>query len=330
MERKTIYITNQGARLQRIDGQVGLSLDRTILFRWPVAELERVLIFGNAQVTTQVLGLLFEHGVHVSFFSSTGRYRGQLLGPDGGNVFLRLAQHHLHRDEGFRLRFAVALVREKIRSGRDQVRRYARNHPDTTALMDRVAIRLNQSLDELDSVKHQDTLRGVEGAAAASYFEAFHGMVKPPFRFEHRSRRPAHNEVNALLNLGYTLLTSEIESRLESAGFDPRVGYYHGLRHGRASLALDLLEIHRGPVIDRMVLSMLNRRMLAPGDFQDKGGILGVRLLPGALKRVLAHYEAQMGEVSGELPSPRAAIQAQLRELRQSVMAEAAGSREAA
>lgn len=155
-------------------------------------------------------------------------------------------------------------------------------------------------------------------------------MVKPPFRFGHRSRRPTHNEVNALLNLGYTLLISEIESRLEAAGFDPRVGYYHGLRHGRASLALDLIEVHRVPVMDRMVLSLLNRRMLALQDFQDKGGNLGVRLVPSALKRVLAHYEAQMGEPSGEAPSPRAAIQAQIQALRRQVMAAASNTEQAA
>lgn len=330
MERKTVYITNQGARLQRIDGQVGLSLDRTILFRWPVAELERILIFGNAQVTTQVLGLLFEHDVHVSFFSASGRYRGQLLGPDGGNVFLRLAQHMRHRDETFRVAFARDLVRDKIRSGREQVRRYARNHPDTASLMERVAVQMNQSLADLDGAPDQDTIRGLEGAAAAAYFEAFNGMVKPPFSFGHRSRRPAHNEVNALLNLGYTLLTSEVESRLESAGFDPRVGYFHGLRHGRASLALDLIEIHRVPVIDRMVLSMLNRRMLAPSDFQDKGGNLGVRLVPSALKRVLAHYEAQLGEQGSDQPSPRAAIQTQIQDLRRRVMLETPGAEVAA
>jgi CRISPR-associated protein Cas1 len=196
--------------------------------------------------------------------------------------------------------------------------------------MERVATQLTQSLADLDGVPDQDTLRGFEGAAAAAYFEAFDGMVKPPFRFGHRSRRPAHNEVNALLNLGYTLLTSEIESRLEAAGFDPRVGYYHGLRHGRASLALDLIEVHRVPVVDRMVLSMLNRRMLALLDFHDKGGSLGVRLSPPALRRVLAHYEAQMGEQGGDLPGPRAVIQAQIQELRRRVMFEAPGSEVAA
>lgn len=134
-----------------------------MLFRWPVNELKRVLIFGNSQVTTQVLGLLFEQGVQVSFFSASGRYRGQLLGPDGSNVFLRLAQHTRHRDETFRLAFARELVRDKIRSGRELVRRFHRNHPDTTPLMERVALQLNQSLMDLDGAADQDTIRGAEG-----------------------------------------------------------------------------------------------------------------------------------------------------------------------
>lgn len=56
-------------------------------------------------------------------------------------------------------------------------------------------------------------------------------MIRPPFVFERRSKHPAHNATNALLNLGYVLLGNEIASRLEAAGFDPRIGYFHGLRY---------------------------------------------------------------------------------------------------
>lgn len=320
MQRKAIYVTNQGARLCRIDGMVAVSVDRAVVDRWPGDEIERVLLFGNVQITTQVLALLFEHGAHVSFFSTSGRYRGQLVSPESGNVFLRLAQHARYTDRPFRLTFARDLVRAKVTAGRAFLRRFARNHPAEAPEMEEAARRLDAALRQLGSAEDDQTLRGLEGAAAAAYFQGFDRMVRTPFVFERRSKHPAHNAVNALLNLGYTLLAGEIASRLEGAGFDPRIGYYHGVRYGRSSLALDLIEAHRVDTIDRLTLSILNRRMLAPEDFVDHGGSLGTRLLPAALRRYLAQYEGAMGDAPPGGATPRSRIQEQIDTLRRAVM----------
>jgi CRISP-associated protein Cas1 len=208
VQRRSIYVTHQGARLCRADGAVAISVERAIVDRWPADEIERVLLFGNVQITTQVLALLFEHGAHVSFFTTFGRYRGQLVSPESGNVFLRLAQHARYADRAFRIAIARGLVRAKLRAGRAFVRRFARNHPAEAEPMARAARRIAEGLAALDQAVDEQVLRGVEGAAAAAYFEAFDRMVRPPFVFERRSKHPAHNGVNALLNLGYTLLAS--------------------------------------------------------------------------------------------------------------------------
>lgn len=320
MERKTLYITRQGARLHRVDGLVAVSVDRTVVERWPADEIERALLFGNVQLSTQAMALLLRHGVQVSFFSSSGRYRGQVVPAESGNVFIRLAQHARHADHGFRLALARDLVRLKITAARALIRRFSRNHPETAPALDDAADALGTALAQLDAAADCDALRGHEGAAAARYFQAFDAMVRPPFRFERRSKHPAHNPVNALLNLGYTMLTGEIASRLEGAGFDPRIGYYHGIRYGRSSLALDLVEAHRVDVIDRLTLSILNRRMLAPEDFEDRGGALGVRLKHAALRRYLTFYESTLGDALPDGEAPRARIQWQVDALRRSIM----------
>ena len=150
-------------------------------------------------------------------------------------------------------------------------------------------------------------------------------MIRGPFVFGKRSQHPAHNEVNALLNLGYTLLANEIAGRLEAAGFDARVGFFHGVRYGRLSLALDLLEAHRVAVIDRLVLAAVNRRMMAPQDFLEHGDERGVRLEPGALRRFLGMYEEALGSVvPGEGRTARDRIALQIHELRAAVLEDGA------
>ena len=73
--------------------------------------------------------------------------------------------------------------------------------------------------------------------------------------------------MNAILSLGYTLLTNEYLSLISASGFDPYVGFYHGISYGRPSLALDLMEELRHPVIDMLVLGLVSRKMLKPEDF---------------------------------------------------------------
>jgi CRISPR-associated protein Cas1 len=322
MKRLALYLTQPDARLVRDSGGLAVSIDGKVSDKWPTADVSRVLVFGNAQVTTQALALLFSVGASVSYFSSTGRYRGQLVSPESGNVFVRLAQHRRHSDPAFRLNLAKQLVTEKLRAGRRLVVRYAQNHSDAAPQLDPTVGRLDYALSQVDGVSDLDALLGLEGSAAASYFQALGHMIRPPFAFSKRSQNPGRDPPNALLNLGYTLLSVEIAGRLESAGFDPRIGYYHGIRYGRHSLALDLLEAHRVDVVDRLLLSVLNRRMFTPQDFTDGGEQLGVRLTPPALRRFLGLYESALGEpaTTDGTPSARQRIEAQVSDLRRAVL----------
>ena len=116
------------------------------------------------------------------------------------------------------------------------------------------------------------TVMGVEGLAAQQYFALFHHLIRrPEFTFEGRSRRPPRDETNALLSFFYTILAHEVTAALETVGLDPYVGFLHTDRPGRASLALDLMEELRAYLVDRFVLTVINKRQVAPSDFITQG-----------------------------------------------------------
>lgn len=141
--------------MQRVDGMIAVSVDRAIVDRWSPEEIDRLLLFGNVQISTQVLALLLESRAHVSFFTASGRYRRQLVSPESGNVFLRLAQHARYSDRAFRMEVARGLVCSKIRASRAFLRRYARNHAEIAERtggaadkLDAALARANEALDE--------------------------------------------------------------------------------------------------------------------------------------------------------------------------------------
>jgi len=112
----------------------------------------------------------------------------------------------------------------------------------------------------------------LEGQGAALYFGEFNRFLKPQtlgrgFDFATRNRRPPRDPVNALLSFAYALLTKDCFAAVCTVGFDPYKGFFHRNRHGKPSLALDLLEEFRPVIADSVVLTLLNNEMLGRGDF---------------------------------------------------------------
>src|SRR5207248_9509735 len=114
-----------------------------------------------------------------------------------------------------------------------------------------------------------EAILGMEGAGSAAYFQCFGKLIVDENRwpFARRIKRPPTDPVNALLSFGYSLLTNQVASAVQVVGFDHYVGYLHSSFYGRPALALDLVEEFRPVIVDTVVLSLLNRKMLVMNDF---------------------------------------------------------------
>ena len=136
--------------------------------------------------------------------------------------------------------------------------------------------------DNMDTIREAvdlDTLRGIEGLCASTYFGIFDELIinqKDVFEFEGRSKRPPLDKVNAMLSFGYMLLVNECASALEGVGLDSYAGFLHRDRPGRVSLALDLMEEMRSVLVDRFVLTLINLKQIQERDFveTDSGAVL--------------------------------------------------------
>ncbi len=158
---------------------------------------------------------------------------------------------------------------------------------------------LKAALVDVQAAGALETLRGLEGNAAREYFGVFEQMIlqqKADFRFDQRSRRPPLDNMNALLSFLYTLLTNEVAAALETVGLDPQMGFLHVDRPGRPSLALDLVEELRAPLVDRLALSLVNLRQVKAGGFTKKEGG-GVLMDDETRKEVLTAWQKRKTEV---------------------------------
>jgi CRISPR-associated protein Cas1 len=293
---RPVYLNTQGLRVGRSGEVLQVKEKDTLRQEIRPIEISQLNLMGNIQVTTQVTQLLCESGIPVCYFSQGGWFYGITTGMATKNVFLRQAQFRLAAEPWFCLKLARRLVAGKIRNQRTML---LRNHIEPPEICLRGMIGMAARADASESAEE---LLGIEGNAARLYFGAFDGMLKAGdkaetpegFRldFEGRNRRPPRDPVNALLSLGYSMLTKDLTIACYSVGFDPMMGYYHQPRFGRPALALDLMEPFRPLIVDSAVINAINTRMVTAADFMRSGD--AVALTPGGRKSFYHAYELRM------------------------------------
>ncbi len=277
-----LYLTVQGSKLRFHERRFVVEKDEQVLATVPAVHVEQVLVFGNISLTTPAIAYLLDHGIEVTFLTQDGRYRGRLVGPEGGNGLLRLRQYGRVLDPAWALETARAIVQGKLHNTRTLLRRYARRREDEGAEEEAAPVAapcspaLAAAADELDGLIEQagrcqtlNSLSGVEGHGAAVYFGVFRNLITAPgWAFEGRNRRPPRDPVNALLSFGYTVLLHNLESAVRAVGLDPYLGFLHQPAYNRPSLALDLAEEFRCVVVDSVVLRSINNGILLPEMFR--------------------------------------------------------------
>ncbi len=294
-----LYVTEQGARLHKTGDRLVVTKSDERLLEVRCRDVEGVMLFGNVHFTTPAVRELMEHGIEMALLTLHGELVCQLTPPTARNVSVRLAQYRCAQDAELSLKLARTLVEAKVANSLALVRAHAKNYPEpalTSAIAD-----LESTLGRIPAIVDVDVLLGLEGQAAKAYFRGFAKMIRGNWTFDGRHKRPPRDPVNSLLSFGYTLLFNEMASLLDGIGFDPYIGFFHQPSYGRPSLAADLIEEFRAPIVDRLTLRLLNNRMLAPDDFTVEAGIQGVRLTRDALKRYLAEYDRLLGRIASDL-----------------------------
>ncbi len=295
IQQSTLYVVTQGAYLHREGEAVIIQIDNKVAARLPMHLIESVACFGRVIISPQLLEACAEALVPVNFLSEHGRLLARLDAP-GGGVRLRRAQYRRADDLPWRLAFARAVVAGKVQNARGNLLRSARDLQDGGLAVDdlrRAAIILAENIEQLPRGGTLDEIRGIEGDAARIYFEHFARMTPDAAEglvFRRRTRRPPLDPINALLSLFYSILTHDCVAAITAAGLDPGVGYFHEERAGRPSLALDLVEEFRAFLVDRFVITLINRRQVGPEDFIFRPGG-AVELKETARKRLIGEYQ---------------------------------------
>jgi len=306
-DKRALYLNTQGYRVGCKDEVLQVKERDQIIQEVRMRDVSHVALFGNIQISTQAIHALCELEVPVTYFSMGGWFYGITRGHALKNIFLRMEQFRLARDETICLSLARQFVHGKIRNHRTLL---MRNHlePQEAAIL-----KLKRASKDALTANSIEELLGIEGAAASQYFQQFSGMVKVAdemdnpaeqrtakdasqlafnFNFSSRNRRPPTDPINAMLSLAYSMLAKDCTLAALAVGFEPYLGFYHQPRFGRPALGLDLMEEFRPLIAESTVLSCINNRVINEKDFVSAGQ--AVNLTAQGRKRFFQTYEQRM------------------------------------
>ncbi len=292
-----LHVQEPGARVGK-SGEVLVIETKERKTEVPIGDVSELILHGPVSLSTPALGALLREEIPVTYASTGSWVLGHTVSTGHKNVAIRIAQYRTAFDARQCLLIARSLVAAKIRNARVFLRRNYKAGADATR--EETLEALLRLAERAPHASTEAELLGIEGEAAARYFRLFAMMFGeaardfPAFAFDKRTRRPPADPVNAMLSLGYSLLTRTWLTVLSAVGFDPYLGFYHKPRFGRPALALDLMEPFRPILADSTVIQVVNNGEVKPEDFVTAGP--AVNLKPHAKRAFIAAYERRLDQ----------------------------------
>lgn len=276
--KNTLYITDEQSFLSLENENIVIKIgdDKK---RVPLVVLQNIISFSYSGVTVPLMQEISSRKIGLSFIDKHSNEFVEINGILHGNVLLRKEQYRITSDEELSCKYAQTIIASKIANNVSVLKRLEKNkaysplHQSSNINRDtkRAIEKLSNNAEFLLSNEYnRESIFGIEGDCAREYFKVLGKHIKSKEIAETwngRTKKPPRDPMNAVLSLLYVFVSQDYRNALYCAGLDPYLGFLHGTKSGKPSLALDMMEEYRA-VVDRFVITLFNKKQLTIKDFE--------------------------------------------------------------
>lgn len=286
--KKDIYIFNDGELKRKDNTFYFQTADKKTYL--PIEELDSVWVFSEITLNKRFLDYASQKGILIHFFNYYEYYTGTFYPREHLNSgFVILKQAEAYLDDGKRMLLAKKLIHTAIENILVVLKYYKKRGKD----VDRYISEIGNKLVQLEAADDTEVLMAYEGNIREQYYKAFNEIIQnQTFEFKGRSRRPPRDKINALISFGNSMMYTTVLSEIYETNLDPRIGYLHSTNARRFSLNLDMAEIFKPIIVDRVIFSVLNRNVITEKDFDENYG--GILLKNTGRKKFIEEYNRKL------------------------------------
>ena len=266
------------------------------VFEISVKKVDSILITTSAYFSTDAVKFAVDNNIDIIFLDHFGDPYGRVWHSKLGSTTL-IRRKQLEASTGEKgLNLAKEWVISKIENNVDFLKSLANSRPNKGKIINECVVSLEKKIYMLQKMKgsleeKRNSIMAIEGMAGKEYFGTLNYIMPDRFKFKGRSRSPAKDEFNCLLNYGYGVLYSMVEKGCILAGLDPYIGFIHTDNYNKKSLVFDLIEMFR-ILVDKTVIYLFSKRKIKKEYFdQIKNGLSlnqeGKAVLITALNEIL-------------------------------------------
>jgi len=262
----------------------------------PAEKVDAIMITANALVSTQAVALCLEKGIQLVLANWSGKPFGRFWMSTPGRATEVRRKQYLHQDSALAFELSKEIVSRKLREQKKLLIDLKNNRKAPCEKVQKAIESINGSLAKMKSLEYtlsfKQSFLGLEGFAASEYFSAISEILPKKYAFRARSRQPANDKFNAVLNYAYGLTYSNLEKVVILSGLDPNAGIYHADLYGKPTLVFDVIELFRAKV-DRLAIKLFTKRMVRESWFtfsQQDEPVSGVFLSKEGRKAVIDEY----------------------------------------
>jgi len=254
----------------------------------PINKIYSIYAYGNLSFTSGVVSYLAREGVPIHFFNQYGFYEGSLYPKEtlvAGDVTIRQAEHYLDQNKRCFLakRFVEGATKNILRN---------LNYYSGSKSLGKYIESIESEISTINRYNNIPQIMSVEGRIRELYYNALDEIFPEEFRMGKRVRQPPNNRTNTLISFGNSLMYSTVLSEIYNTQLNPTISYLHEPFERRFSLSLDVAEIFKPIIVDRIIFKLVNKGMLGDNDFR---GEIGDMLLSDSGKRsFLKEYDEKL------------------------------------
>lgn len=233
----------------------------------PINNINSIFAFGELEINTKLLVFLARNKITVHFFNYYGFYSGSFYPKEyllSGFLLVKQVQHYLSKKH--RLEIASEFVRGATHNIMQNLSYYKRQGKDVAKFVGTI----EKEFKNIASAGEIPELMGIEGRIRDAYYKAFDYILRPGFEFQKRTKRPPENMINCLISFGNSLLYTTCLSEIYHTQLNPTISFLHEPGERRFSLSLDISEVFKPIIVDRVIFNLVNNRIIKEGHFDDK------------------------------------------------------------